>query len=133
MTIMEPGVTDWKYMPARILRWLTMRIGTVALSPDLNWMRMKSPRRIPARMNSTMIRAFALCGMVSFGISRVVIYICTKYIFESLRLPRYAKEEESLSNTYQWYSDPPHCSARRRQTIPGKKKSVPKGSSFRIC
>merc|ERR1712093_159452 len=32
--------------------------------------------------------------MVSFGISRVVIYICTKYIFESLRLPRYAKEEE---------------------------------------
>lgn len=31
------------------------------------------------------------------------------------------------------YVDPPHWRARRRQTVPGRKHSVPSGSSWEIC
>lgn len=34
---------------------------------------------------------------------------------------------------FQVYVDPPHCKARRRQTILGTKKKVPKGSSRVKC
>ena len=48
------------------------------------------------------------------------------------RIPE-STNKAMITPLFQAYVVPPHCKASSKQTIPGRKTTVPKGSSFMIC
>ena len=51
-----PGEMNEKKIPAAMLRCLTMRIGTVAFSPFLNWIMVNMIKKKADRTNRTIMR-----------------------------------------------------------------------------
>ena len=54
------------------------------------------------------------------------------YMKMPMRIPPRIKRTMMRALSHE-YVVPPHCRARSRQTIPGRKTIVPRGSSFIIC
>lgn len=92
-----------------MVRWVKIRIGSVAVEGVYIWMRMKTARRIGKSVNSRMMRQF--WSLVS--------------LLDKTRGWDYL--------TDQAYVVPPHCSASNRHTMDGRNTAVPNGSSFLNC
>jgi len=65
----------------------------------------------------------------SVAVSGIMIWTTVKAIIRAANIANSGMMRQLL----QGYVEPPHCRARRRQTTPGRKNSVPSGSSRLIC
>ena len=107
----EPPKQKMNQEPKAMLRCLRIRGGTVALSPFHNCTAAKAIPSSPKTTKSAMI--LPMCGQLKQKKTMVIEGLRK---LGALPLP-------------QWYFDPPHCNASRRQIMQGTKNIVPIGSN----